>query len=129
MKPRFSLRRLLIAFALLAVLLHVCVVRPTSSAERFAAAVLREDYSAARAFLIDGNDWDTAIGLGSSKADHIYADVMPREWQDILRCRRRIVLRVSRHEDRNGGYIDWTEDSDIVAYPGGLVKTPPVAAD
>lgn len=121
MRPRFSLRLILLAFALLGLALYVFVVRPTALAQRFVAAVEERDYDAAQRLMVDGGDWGRVVRPPQSfKADRIYAELMPREWQDVWRVRRRIILRISRHNDRNGNYIDWTEDNDLVARPLGL---------
>jgi hypothetical protein len=45
MRPRFSLRWLLIAVAVLAIGLYVLFIRPTVVAQRFVAAIGRGDYS------------------------------------------------------------------------------------
>ena len=95
-------------------------------AQRFVAAVEREDFASAEALLMNERDWERVVSPPQSfKADRVYAELLPREWEDVWRCQRRIVLRVVRHNDRNGNYVDWTEDTDIVASPQGLkVKMP-----
>jgi hypothetical protein len=120
-RPRFSLRLVLVAFALLSVLLYVLIIRPTTLANRFVDAVGRRDYDAAQALMSNAGEWDGVVNPPQVfKADRVYAELMPREWEDVWSCERRIVLRVARHNDRNENYVDWTEDTDVVAHPHGL---------
>jgi hypothetical protein len=97
-----------------------------SLANQFVSAVVRNDYVTAKSLLTEADDWDRVVnGQNNLKADRVYAELLPREWDDVWRCQRRIVLRVARHDDRDGNYVDWTEDSDFVARPQGVELRPP----
>ncbi len=129
MRPRFSLRVILIATATLSILLYLFVVRPTILANRFVAAVNTQDMDAVDAFLADKN-WreEEYSGLtrdAARRTDHIYADLFPRDWGDWLGCRRRIVVRIARHFDRKGQHTEWTEDIDLVSRATGISIWPP----
>jgi hypothetical protein len=92
MRPRFSLRWLLIAVAVLAIGLYVLFIRPTVVAQRFAAAIGRGDYS----------DLHT-IGEGkllqrfASESDRvtsanveIFARLEPQTRNDVFKFQRRL---------------------------------------
>jgi hypothetical protein len=118
---RFSLRLLLVAFGIFAVLLYVFIVRPTVIAEKFIVAVSRQDFDAAKVLVKGEYSWRRLVEQANlPQPDHVYADLIPREWQDIWRGRRRIVLRVARHNDYRGGHVEWTEDTEIIAGIRGL---------
>ena len=121
MRPRFSLRLALTVLALVSVALYVFIVRPSVFANRFVAAIGEQDFDAARGLLVNERDWRRVVDPKTSgMPDRIYADLMPREWQDVLRAQRRIVLRLSRHNNFRGNFVDWTEDFDVTARPRGL---------
>ncbi len=126
MRARFSLRFMLVAFALLAAALYLHVVRPTALARKFVTAVSRQDFDTARELMIGDDGWSGIVRPENGpKPDRVYAEVMPWEWQDMWRGQRRIVLTIARHNGsigRNGAYVDWTEGTDLVAGPRGLVE-------
>jgi hypothetical protein len=120
---RFSLRLLLVITAAFAVALYVMYVRPTQTANHFVVAVMRHDYSAAKTFLMD----DESLWLDdeTDTVDQIHAEVLPREWDDICKCQRKIIVRVARHEEEDGRRVDWTSDIDLVArFDGRVIATP-----
>lgn len=119
MRPRFSLRVILVVVALVAGTIYFGCVRPTMVAERFVAAVMRRDFVAASQLAGDDR-WQAVVQPNGSRADWVYAELVPRERTDWWRCERHIILRVSRHSDHDGGYRDWTEDTDVVAGPAGV---------
>jgi hypothetical protein len=130
-RPRFSLRLLLVVFALLALALYLCVVRPTALAEQFVAAVSDRDYTTAQQLLGDKRDWSVAgKSLQGRVPKAMYVRLLPREWGDVYRCRRRVVLTVAwRHYTKlpppqQGAFIEWTEDIEIFSGPRGLQIAP-----
>jgi hypothetical protein len=121
MRPRFSMRLMLIAFVMLAVLLYVLVVRPTSLAARFVSAVSSERYETAEGLLSNPEDWSRIINQpGPSHVDRIYAEMMPREWPDVWKCQRRLIVRVARHQTDQYRHVEWTEDTELIARPLSL---------
>lgn len=122
MRPRFSIRLLLVVVALLAVALYILFVRPTTVAERFVDAVNERDFDTARSLLIDQDFWlfrDDPTSVPKS-VQRVYAEIVPREWSDIWSLQRRILLRVIHQDRSNGRRVDWTEDTDVVAYINGV---------
>lgn len=119
MRPRFSLRVILVVIALSAGALYYGCVRPTMVAQRFVAAVMRRDYAAASRLAGDER-WQAVVHPNGSRADWLYAELVPRESADWWRCERHVLLRISRHSDLDGGYRDWTEDNDVVVGPAGV---------
>jgi hypothetical protein len=129
MRPRFSIRLLLVAFAVLAAACYVLFARPTVLAERFVAAVMGRDFRAAQSLLRNRDDrsLDDILGGGTrrgnqatSKVVLVYAEVLPREWTDLWAFQRRVILRVALQDDSNGRHTDWTEDARLITRPWGL---------
>jgi hypothetical protein len=90
MRPRFSMRVLLVVLALLAAVCYLLLVRPTMLADRFDAAVNARDYAKAQALLRQPNAgpsrklWEfKSIAIGSRQIHFVYAEVLPREWRDL----------------------------------------------
>lgn len=123
MRPRFSLRLVFVAATLVAIALYWFIVRPTATANRFTTAVSKHDYSTARSLLHD-DFWvfEPQPKSIAESIDLVYAEVLPREWSDIWRCQRRIILRVGRHADGIRRHVEWTEDTDVVAHINSLEK-------
>lgn len=126
---RFSLRRVLALAAVCALLLGMCVTRPTMLAHRFAAAANAQDMAAVDKFM-GGNDWRTLESTGlirdrATRTDRLNADVMPRDWGDWVGCRRRVVMRIARHSDRDNQHAEWTEDIDLIVRAVGVSISPP----
>jgi hypothetical protein len=108
-RPRFSLRWLLIFTALAAVACYWWIARPTILANRFAAAIHRRNLAAADNLCIDPNRmyasvayrdffmnlpyWDGAGGPYQGEMDVV---VKPRTWDDLVRGQRRLEMTLSR---------------------------------
>jgi hypothetical protein len=123
-KLRFSLRLVFVAFTLLAAALYWCIVRPTILANRFVAAITAHDYELGMSLLTKKTLWVFDHGpQRTAVVDRIYTEVLPRESTDIWMCQRRIIFRVAYHDDTEGRHVEWTEDTDIVAGPTGLVAS------
>ena len=105
----------------MAVVLYVLYVRPTLTANRFVAAVMRCDFSTANSLLV-GLELP-GLDDESGKIEQIYAEVLPREWEDICKCQRKIVVRHVHHQEEGGRRVDWTSDTDLVAGFHGRVLT------
>ena len=119
MRLRFSLRLILVGITLAALALYWLFVRPTQLANRFVAAIKARDYETARSLLHE--DFWAFPPQTPLRVDFIYAEVRPREWNDIWHLQRRLILRVACHTDEsNGQHIEWTDDTDVVARILGL---------
>jgi hypothetical protein len=108
--------------AALAGALYVLYVRPTLVANRFVAAVMRHDYQAAKSLVIGRKLRGLDGGLKS--VDQVYAEVLPREWEDIRKCQRKVIFRLIQHLEDGGKRIDWTDDTDLVAQFSGVKIAP-----
>ncbi len=107
-----------------AVALYWFVARPSLLANRFVAAVNAHDFETAMS-LFDGKaTWSLNRGPQRNVViDHVYTELIPREWSDMWNGERRIIFRVAYHEDDDGRHVEWTEDTDIIARPAGLHAT------
>jgi|tagenome__1003787_1003787.scaffolds.fasta_scaffold20760893_1 hypothetical protein len=122
-RVHFSLRGLLVATAFVAIGTYWFVVRPSMIANRFVIAMTKEDYETAQSMYIDKEIWPLAQGPHSATVDNIYAELLPREWGDIWRGRRRILLTYHYQDVKDGRQVDWTTASDLVAKPYGIEET------
>jgi hypothetical protein len=123
-KLRFSLRLVFFSVTLVGVAIYWLVARPTILANRFVAAITARDYELATSLLTNKTLWVFDHGPGrTAVVDRIYTEVLPREPADIWMCRRRIIFRVAYHDDTEGRLVEWTEDTDVVARPSGLVAS------
>jgi hypothetical protein len=118
---RFSIRWLLVLIAASATLCYVLFVRPTVVAHRFVNAVAAGDYETVESLL--GHRL-VVLKTDSQLIDRVYAEVLPREWNDIWSLRRRLLVRVSLYEDKDGRHIEWTEDINLAAHINGVIITP-----
>src|SRR5262245_11955580 len=89
-RPRFTLRWVLVGFTVFAVAFYLWFVRPTIVANRFVRAV--NEGATKRAISMVENGDVTWIASGYADAT-IDAELSPREWGDIWHFRRRIVVR------------------------------------
>ena len=96
MRPRFSIRLLLLVITVLAATCYVLFVRPTVIAKRFVAAVNERDQVAAQSLLPSRDFWMGREFLAISNPPEkdetarlvfVYAEVLPREWNDICAFR------------------------------------------
>jgi len=88
-RPRFSLRWLLIAFTLAAVAFYVCFVHPTIRANRFVSAIKRGYFEELKALKMHEK-------LGVSLEDcKVTAEVKPRTWRDVYKFRRKALVQVA----------------------------------
>lgn len=124
MKLRFSLRLVFVIATLSALALYWLVARPTILANRFVAAITAHDYELAMSLLTSKTVWVFDHGPGrTAVVDRIYTEVLPRDLTDIWKFRRRIIFRVAYHDDTEARHVEWTEDTDILARPIGLIAS------
>src|SRR5690349_11127272 len=106
---RISLRRLLIGFTVLSIAFYVVFVRPTTLADRFSKAIQEGDIKGA-ASLAGSIDEST---IESNYSDPVTtAEVLPRNWSDIWRCRRRVTVWANvatKYRNRRTGQEDYKE--------------------
>jgi hypothetical protein len=103
---------------------YLLIARPTILANRFVLAIMAHDYELATSLLTNKSLWMFDHRLErTAVVDRIYTEVLPREWKDIWMCRRRIIFRVAYHDDTEARHVEWTEDTDLVARPNGLVAS------
>lgn len=103
MRPRFSIRFLLIFTAFVGISLYVLFVRPTAVAETFVNAANNQDFEyLIRCFQTSNRNtigFDNISrplsGSGPHTIDRAGAKLLPRSWNDLFGCRRRIVLSIS----------------------------------
>ena len=121
MRPRFTIRLAVVAITLFGAACYVLFVRPSDVAYRCIQAINNRDYFAARSLL--GNDRpsiDFFDPLRAPSATFVYAEALPREWQDIWSFQRRFIFRVGWKDMTNGRHVEWVEDRQLVAFIDGV---------
>jgi hypothetical protein len=118
MRMRFSLRLLFVVTALSAVALYVFYVRPTAIAGRFVSAVERHDYNTAQS-LLNGREL-LGLHFESGMTGQADAELLPLEWEDICKCRRKLTFRITQHREDDDNRGDRTIYIDLVAQFDGL---------
>jgi len=123
MRPRFSLRTLLVLTALIAAGCYWWIARPTIVAEQFIAAIRRTDYASAESLLVDEREaYASAFAQCTAQEFDLSASLTPRRWGDTWRGRRRIDVIVS-YPSMNGSVTSSRELSDhlhFTASPLGI---------
>ena len=89
LRPRFSLKWLLIAFTILGVAFYVAFVRPTVIANRFIALVDRDENQKAQALFSDS----TTLVFKTTPVI-VRAELLPRTWEDVYKMQRRLDVDV-----------------------------------
>src|SRR6476646_4347403 len=96
---RFSLRRLLILTAFVAVLLYLLILRPTAMAKHFI-----------RTRTLSDSELLTRRSFGNWFTDEATTEgvLEARSWEDVLKCRQRFTLKIAKQRI--------TDDQFLVAY-------------
>ena len=126
MRPRFSIRTLLVLTALAAAACYWWISAPTQVALRFKQAVESADYRSANAMFLEANksvrdmftrDPDTTSAV---PAAGLTVRVLPRSWTDLVRRERRLAVSGSTGEESFRG----SESRQPFGYALMLVATP-----
>lgn len=88
-RPRFTMRWLLVGFAVLTVAFYFLFVRPTHVASRFVRAVNEGAVKRATSMIEHGDKTWITSGYADTT---IATELLPREWSDVWHFRRRIVV-------------------------------------
>jgi hypothetical protein len=88
-RPRISLRWLLIAFTLIAIALYVFFVHPTVRANRFVGRINGGDFGELKAI---GLTEKLAVSLEDCE---VSAELRPRTWRDVCKFRRKALIHVA----------------------------------
>jgi hypothetical protein len=92
MRPKFSLKWLLVLFIVLAAAFYNLVVRPTALATSLIADARKGNYAAVTSLV--PNDELLQNGNGTWKFSD--ARLQPRNWTDLWRCQRRFSILLAR---------------------------------
>lgn len=94
MRPRFSLKWLLVGITLAAVILYSLFIYPTVVAHRFARAVEHGDYQYALSFIEEEPRKTIAERLAVTEKSTVKVTISRRVWRDIWNLQRSIQIRV-----------------------------------
>src|SRR4051812_5073010 len=122
-RPRFSIRLLLIVVSISAIACYWLFVRPTVLAERFVVAIRDRDLKKAKSlFVADSPDVlaDDKSRGGAGTVVDMDADLLPREWNEIWKRQRRITLNSVFYKDGDKTNGTWTQQAEIVVTANGL---------
>jgi hypothetical protein len=110
LRPRFSLRWLLIGFTVFAIALYVLFVHPSVAASRFVAAVNRGEFNRLEALgmLKDLKSYDEEF---SFETVIVRAESKPRSWRDLYKCRRKVSVKIAfpkgKRKGRESGLVNY----------------------
>lgn len=123
MRPRFSLRLLMIAVTLLAIACYWFFVRPTAIAQRFVSAVGEKNYQQAESLCFDVDSKFLSETLDKIGNAEVQVEIQPRDWQDIWKLQRRMILKVVPKEPLPNSNEWYGAGAWIIATAAGI--TPP----
>jgi hypothetical protein len=102
MRPRFSLKWLLIAVTVLSVVFYALFIHPTISAHRFVDAVNSGDFSGVKELRAGGSGSSTMLeDLQSWNKEYTFenckvsAELKPRTWRDVNKFRRIVWIHIA----------------------------------
>jgi hypothetical protein len=108
MRPRFSIRTLLVLTALVAGSCYWWIEGPSATAREFARHVAAKDYRAASFMFASMSNIRIIWG------DHIQrVEIHDRDWSDFLHRRRRISLHYNYSDGQIGAHPIVTTSSDV----------------
>jgi hypothetical protein len=106
MRPRFSLRWLLIGLAVFAIALYVLIVHPSVAANRLVSAVNNGDYSGLEALgmLKELKTYNKDFTFENVT---VRAELKPRTWRDLYKFRRKASVNFAFPEPsgRDSGWV------------------------
>jgi hypothetical protein len=115
MRPRFTIRVLFLAIAIMALASYWAFVRPTVIAQQFVHAVKIGDYAKAQSFC--GIPCNTFLSDHIAKMDNVEVKVRthPRTWRDVWSLRQNMLLQIipNRPRPESGLFVGY--QADIVA--------------
>jgi hypothetical protein len=116
MRPRFSLRALLIFTAAFSVFSYYWTVMPRATAQRFVGAVLEQSYELADGSFRDRQD--RFLSNWNEKYWHFKAGAELEQWSlsDFIRGERRVRLWVMYSDAGPLRALEWT----VIATPAGM---------
>jgi hypothetical protein len=98
MRPRFSLKWLLIAFTILGVAFYFAFVRPTVLANKLVNLIDRDEFQLAESLIVEPSKPFAFKGFNGAESEPVVAEVrlLPRKWRDLWKMQRRLDVRVIR---------------------------------
>lgn len=91
MRPRFSLKWLLVLIAIAGFGFYTFFVRPTATAKKFIKLVESGDYEGAESLCLSHFSIDLRFHSNDALVE---AKLEPRTWLDVLRTQRRVDIRI-----------------------------------
>jgi hypothetical protein len=120
-RPRFSMKWLLISFTILSMIFYVLFIRPTVIANRFASAANSGNYEYALSLIPEGPRKIIAEYLDGIAKPTFKVAIYAREWSDIWRLQRRLLIQIIPGERKSGSQLpDVGLGSDAVATISGV---------
>jgi hypothetical protein len=119
MRPRFSIRRLLILTAVIAAACYWWIARPTIVATCFASTLNRRDYTGASIWCRDETQPSFAerVETGNDEREWYWkATVRPRTWQELWRGQRTVDWEM------RGRVVEDEQFEIAVPYPAALAS-------
>jgi hypothetical protein len=118
MRPRFSLKRLLVGVTALSVFLCTFFIYPTIFAHRFVAAV---ESGAAEPYAFQALPTLASAVPRRPVVDSAKVELLPRSWDDLWHFRRRVSLNVD-WSDRDDPQFHTRDEAELDVGLSGIGK-------
>jgi hypothetical protein len=116
MRPRFSIRLLLVAVFVVSLACYVSFVRPVVFAEQFMRAFEAEDFTAAESLCCDSSNQFLTESMNDGRTYSVEVKVFPRKWRDVWKLRQPMVVSVIPEPSSPGS-------KDLVGYQVDVIAT------
>lgn len=122
-RPRFSLRWMMIGFTLFTVVLYVLFVRPTVLAKQFAGAINRADGGELETVTLNGISLRTRMSKIAPRVTYsptnvkAMAALVPQTWRDVWKFRRIVNVEIAAREDASLDKFRWSSLATVIVTP------------
>ncbi|HEX3601895.1 MAG TPA: hypothetical protein VHU84_17210 [Lacipirellulaceae bacterium] len=120
MRPRFSLRTLLVLFFVISVTSYVVLVRPSAIANNFARLVEAKDFAQAESLFRDKSNHSLTDITDDNRTYSVEVQRSPTAWSDIWKLQRRISVHLKPDTPLPGASIRAAANFDAIATPLGV---------
>jgi hypothetical protein len=119
MRPRFSIRSLLILVSVISIACYVAFVRPTIFANRFSDAVIAKDFVRAESRFCDPSNHVLTESIDDGRAYRVKVLRSRRKWQDRCKLQHRMAVELEPEIQRSSK-VRVAIMIEVIATPRGI---------
>lgn len=119
MRPRFSIRALLILISFASVACYGVFVRPTIFANRFSTAVLAKEFARAESLFCDASNHVLTESIDDDRAYRVEVKQSSRRWRDPWKMQKTVSVRFIPDAPQPGATLRVALAVDVAATPYG----------